>query len=360
MALQPEPDLATLRNAWQVAVARSASHLRAHKILTLDATDPDWLDSGIDVEANEEVTLLAEGTVWLSKELGIGFGAKVALWHRIAVGGGVAKARSATATFKAGRAGRLQLITKPPGEFRDAKGAFDLEFPHAGASGALLVAVLVWKGAAKAGLAHFTQSDSTGFAARALARLAMPSEDPKGWHHLWRLGAGEIFREDQHRLCCATERDVGILQYPVDVALDESVRLEWSWLVSALPSEKPEDTLPTHDYLSIAVEFDNGQDLTYMWSASLPAGHVFRCPLPWWNVRETHKVVRSGSAELGRWLNESQNVLKDYREAIGGAEPKRIVAVWLIAVSLFQGGKGECEYAGIRLHSKKLEAIIGP
>jgi hypothetical protein len=362
MPAASEPDLKTLEQSWLHAAVR-ADQLRAHKVVTLSATDTDWRDTGIDVDAGAEITLLAEGTVWLSQELGIGFGAKVALWHRIVPKGEVAKAKSSTTTFKAAHAGRLQLVTKPPGEFLDRAGAFDPEFPRAGASGSLLVAVLAWNGAAAAGLAQLAQVDDSGFAARELSRLAKPIEEPNGWHHLWRLGAGEIFstaRQGQHRLCCLTDRDVGILQYPVDVALDDSVRLEWSWRVTALPSEKPEDTLPTHDYLSIAVEFDNGQDLTYMWSASLPAGHVFRCPLPWWNVRETHRVVRSGSAELGRWLNESQSVLKDYREAIGGVEPKRIVAVWLIAVSLFQGGKGDCEYAGIRLHSKRLEAIIGP
>lgn len=39
-----------------------------------------------------------------------------------------------------------------------------------------------------------------------------------------------------------------------------------------LPSEVREDTLTTHDYMSIAVEFDNGQDITCYWSAELPVG----------------------------------------------------------------------------------------
>jgi hypothetical protein len=41
-----------------------------------------------------------------------------------------------------------------------------------------------------------------------------------------------------------------------------------------------EDTLPTHDYLSVAVEFENGQDLSYFWSAALPPESNFRCPIP--------------------------------------------------------------------------------
>ncbi|MDC6711173.1 DUF3047 domain-containing protein, partial [Leclercia adecarboxylata] len=106
---------------------------------------------------------------------------------------------------------------------------------------------------------------------------------------------------------------------------------------------------PTHDYLSIAVEFENGLDLTYLWSSSLPVGTHFRCPLPSWDQRETHWVVRSGAAELGRWLDEKRPILEDYRAAIGGPDPARVVAVWLIAVSLFQRDVGDCAYAGIAL-----------
>jgi hypothetical protein len=182
---------------------------------------------------------------------------------------------------------------------------------------------------------------------------------------LWRLGENQIFRAEAAgpqpaRICCQTAQDVGILQYPVDVALDRSTQLTWAWKAEELPSKLREDSLPTHDYLSIAVEFDNGRDLTYMWSAALPEGKVFPCPLPWWDKRETHQVVRSDLAKLGAWLEEKQPVLDDYERAIGGELPKRIVAVWLIAVSAFQRGKGICSYARIRLKSDKGEVFIGP
>jgi hypothetical protein len=41
--------------------------------------------------------------------------------------------------------------------------------------------------------------------------------------------------------------------------------------------------------------------------------------------------------------------LADHRAAIGGPAPRRIVAVWLIAVSLFQRRVGECDWADIAL-----------
>jgi hypothetical protein len=91
-----------------------------------------------------------------------------------------------------------------------------------------------------------------------------------------------------------------------------------------LLSAVAEDTFPTHDYLSVAVEFDNGQDITYFWSSELPLETTFRCPIPTWTARETHVVVRSGLDDLGKWLSEKRDLFKDYAERIGGPMPERL------------------------------------
>jgi hypothetical protein len=256
------------------------------------------------------------------------------------------------------------LVAKPPGEFLDPSGQFDPALPHVGGGGLFHTIVLVWAHSVKPGLERFAMYDVTGLATRELARLAGPDPTPPGWRHHWRVGASSIYstyagNDGSPHLCCRTEADAGILQYPVDVPLDEKTRLDWSWRVSKLPSAVAETSLPSHDYLSIAVEFDNGLDLTYYWSAALPVGTTFRCPLPWWDQYETHQVVRSGTAELGHWLEESQPIADDYRRAIDAALPERIVAVWLIAVSVFQGGSGACDYAKIRLHGRHGLTPIG-
>ena len=141
------------------------------------------------------------------------------------------------------------------------------------------------------------------------------------------------------------------MQYPIEAELSEDAKLEWRWRVDSLPSALPEHIQPTHDYLSIAVEFENGQDLTYFWSASLPKDTVFKCPLPWWAARETHWVVRSGREELGTWVGEMRSLKADYVQAIEGTVPSKIVRVWLIANSVFQRGHGEARFADIWLTS---------
>ncbi len=59
-------------------------------------------------------------------------------------------------------------------------------------------------------------------------------------------------------------------------------------------------------------------------------------------------MVRSGSSGLGAWHAEQRPLQADYARAIGDP-PARIVAVWLIAVSLFQKRSGDADFADIWL-----------
>ena len=127
--------------------------------------------------------------------------------------------------------------------------------------------------------------------------------------------------------------------------------------MSALPSRLREDTSASHDYPSVAVEFENGRDINYHWSWELPVGHGYWCPLPTWKDREFHVVVRSGEAELGAWLAEKRNLFEDHRRYMGNP-PERIVRVWLIASSRWQRFEGEMSVKNIRLVSSRGTAEV--
>ena len=96
------------------------------------------------------------------------------------------------------------------------------------------------------------------------------------------LGGGPVIFNDIGNGAISVEplKNAGILQRPVGIELKPQTKLSWRWIVEELPSRLPEDQLTSHDYLSIAAEFDDGQDLTYFWSSSLPVGKAFRCPIP--------------------------------------------------------------------------------
>lgn len=196
--------------------------------------------------------------------------------------------------------------------------------------------------------------------------LATP---PEGWAYhpaLAVLGPAEIY----HRRLAApgdlgpavqmhadTMKNVGILTRKVAVPLTSGTRLSWRWKIDQLPSKVSEIEAGRHDYFSIAVKFENGKDLTYMWSAAMPEGTHFVCPLPGWDRIEWHKVVRSGESELGKWLAEERAVLADYNEVIGGKPPGRIVEVWLISASIIQQSEGHARFGDIALSDKDSAAL---
>ena len=317
--------------------------------MDLEGSDAGWRSAGLTLERGQGFTVFADGVVWLSPALSIGASAVSAVWVRIGGRAPVRKLTDNATSFEAWGDGELELCLKPPGEWLDESGAFDPAVPRAGASGKVAVTIASWPGAAAPGMEAFARV--TGL--KDVVPAASPP--PQGWNYLWRLGEGTIYRDSAHdgQRCIHvhTNGDVGILQYLIDLPLSDDLALEWRWRVDRLPSDLPENIQPTHDYLSIAVEYDNGQDLTYYWSSSLPAGTIFKCPLAWWDKRETHWAVRSGEAELGTWVAESRPLKVDYGKAIGGELPRRIVRVWLIANSLFQRRVGEARFADIALVS---------
>lgn len=355
-ATQTAPPDTDFRSRFEHLVRRlPAGWVREHAFVEVPCDRPPWLDTGIDLGAGEQVTTFVEGRTRLNGT-DIHIGPAYQLWFRVGEEGEIYRGTRAGHTTTVGRSGRLYLASYFPGEWATTTG--ELATPpeaYQQVSGTLTVLVVRWGVEPLEGLRSLAAlGDVNGLVLSEIARLTDPVTPPEGWHYLWFIGPAEIYRrcrgaDDEPAICCDTDRDVGLLLRDVSLPLEPGTRLRWSWKVDRLPSSVREDTLPTHDYLSIAVEFDNGQDLTYYWSAELPVGTAYRCPIPTWTGRETHVVVRSGSAELGRWLEEERDIHRDYVEHIGGAVPARIVRVWLIALSVFQGGKGTCRYADIAL-----------
>jgi hypothetical protein len=324
--------------------------VRAHHLVELAADKPPWHDTGIDLVEGEAVTWLAGGRVYLSGLLDIFVGPNFQLWGRIGDGPIFSGTRS-TNTFRADRSGRLFLASYFPGEWADPSGSLATPVgAYKGITGGLSAVVLRWDGDALDGLRSLQAAKPHPLVDLEIDRLTNIVPPPDGWKHLWFLGQSEIYssRQAGAEIHCETCCDVGILQHDVDLPFAEGTRLRWSWKVDALPSALAEDTLPTHDYLSIAVEFSNGIDITYYWSAGLAPGTGYWCPLPTWAKREYHIAARTGTAELGRWIDEDKDLYADYAAHIG-KPPERITRVWLISNSLFQRGRGECTYRAIRL-----------
>ncbi len=364
------------RQAWTLARAAQAGHARATadpgraaapvdgqtlrdlvatvaadaRLVRVPVKQPPWTPTGLAVTAGEDVTWLAWGSLHLLRSLGPALRPRLVLRGRVEDGAPVEGGRD-TVTFRADRTGELRLGSMYPGELQ-ADGTITTDrIPYRAMSGTLSAVVARWAPGTdpRCALESIAGRDRSGLCAAAAARLAAPPAPPARWDTHPLTGRETAFFPVGSRITVNASWSSAIIRHPAEIKLTPSLRLRWSWRVGTLPSRLPEDTALTHDYLSVALEFDDGQDLTWYWSCCLPEGLSYRCPLPHWRRRETHIVVRTGTADLGRWIDEERPVLADHRAAIGGPAPSRVVRAWLIAQTVPQASDAAGEFSRIEL-----------
>jgi len=111
----------------------------------------------------------------------------------------------------------------------------------------------------------------------------------------------------------------------IQIGLEATPWLEWSWQVVALPDRADIRHRETSDAAAhIFVVWPRwpamlrARLIGYIWDASLPAGSIHKSQK---TATVTFIVVRSGRAQLGTWLTERRNVREDYR-MVYGEEPE--------------------------------------
>lgn len=320
------------------------------ELVEIPVNRPPWTATTITAGAGDRITWLAWGRLWFLRPLAAGWPPSWVLRARVGAGPLHRSARD-TFTFPADRDGPLEIGSVFPGEMSEGGRVSTDRLPYRAMQGGFGAVVVRWAPDAdpREALESLAASDPSGLCAAEARRLAAPPGPPPGWSHHHLTGEAEIYAPSGEGIAVDCRETVGIIRRPAEATLTPTLRLRWSWRLDKLPSALPEDTLLTHDYLSVALEFDDGQDLTWHWSSALPPGFSYRCPLEHWRHRETHVVARSGSRDLGRWVDEERPVLADHQVAIGGPAPARVVNAWLISVSVFQRGEGRGEFGRIEL-----------
>jgi Protein of unknown function (DUF3047) len=328
--------------------------LAVSRYMQLPAQQPPWTSTGVRLRRGQCYTVLGAGLIhWSRRHPHLYGGAGFHLWARVSPGGRVVNMIRNSSSFVADVDGDLELGIYL-GMWRDAFGQLDTPAAsYARLEGALEVLVLAWQGDSLSGLKALHARCPAPPLSAEIQRLAAPVRVPPEWDYLLETGSSDIYRDcsgaGQPRICLHATDDQGILRKPLDFALTPTTRLSWRWRLDEHPSRVAEDTNATHDYVSIATEFDNGRDLTWIWSSALPIETWFDCPIKAWSSRETHYVTRSGFAAAGQWCSESRAVYDDVVLAMG-SPPARIVAVWLICVASFQHGTARASFEKIELH----------
>ncbi|MEK7701302.1 MAG: DUF3047 domain-containing protein [candidate division NC10 bacterium] len=114
------------------------------------------------------------------------------------------------------------------------------------------------------------------------------------------------------------------------INLHETPILEWSWKVVALPKggdsrSKHADDQAAQLYVAWPrfPQAVRSRIIGYVWDTQAPQGLFVKSEK---TGTVTYVVVRSGTADLGKWLTERRNVVEDYRK-IYGEEPESPGAV---------------------------------
>tara|TARA_B100001093_G_C26702646_1_gene959786 strand:+ start:166 stop:1185 length:1020 start_codon:yes stop_codon:yes gene_type:complete len=304
-----------------------------------------WISTGIPLEVGDPFEVDARG-MWDSE--GLILAPRHVLWYRVSEDGTARNFPSDDLLAVSEASGELEIAIRPPSFYWfDKQGTFPpeiLEAPEVAVSFNLEIR--------QSGALHSARQSE---ADKNLSQNFGRSEDrpPKHFKYLTILGESEVWSgrvvSNKYFVSANLKDDVGIIKMPANIELSGSMLFSFDWLYHSLPAVAPETSVVGHDYLSIALEFDNGQDLTWMWSKFLAKGTSFTCPLPWWSERETHYVLDSGSDGLGKWKSHSRNILDDYAEAVAGDPPKKIVGIWLIANNLFAKQDASASFRNITL-----------
>lgn len=132
-----------------------------------------------------------------------------------------------------------------------------------------------------------------------------------------------------------SQGDSSIISKEVKVDARKTPILEWQWKAVTLPRGADARRKATDDQaLQLYVVFERfparlrSRIIGYIWDSSAPEGAIVRSKK---SGLVTYVVVRSGTRDLGKWLNESRNALEDYRR-IYGEEPKELVRAVSIAI----------------------------
>jgi hypothetical protein len=144
-------------------------------------------------------------------------------------------------------------------------------------------------------------------------------------------------KSDKDGSTISKELKVDVKQYPY---------LTWRWKAVVLPKGGDSRAAATDDQAcQVYVTFPRfptavrSRVIGYVWDTTAPAGTVVTSPK---TSTVTYVVLRSGAAEVGRWLTETRNVLEDFRAIHKEAPSEEVGAVSISIDSNDVKDRAEC------------------
>jgi len=130
-----------------------------------------------------------------------------------------------------------------------------------------------------------------------------------------------------------SDGDSSTINKEIKVDCSDYPVLEWSWKVTKLPKGADARKKATDDEAAqVYVTFPRfpaavrSRVIGYIWDTTAPAGATFKSEK---TGLVTYIVVRSGEADLGKWITEIRNVCEDYKRIYGEAPGEKMEALSL-------------------------------
>ena len=142
----------------------------------------------------------------------------------------------------------------------------------------------------------------------------------------------EVVNANPHRaLHLVSNGDSSTINKEVKIDCKDYQVLQWSWKAVELPKGGDARKKATDDQaLQIYVTFPRfpsavrSRVIGYIWDSTAPAGAIFKSQK---TGLVTYVVMRSGDADLGKWITETRNVCEDYKKIYGEEPDERIEAI---------------------------------
>jgi len=142
----------------------------------------------------------------------------------------------------------------------------------------------------------------------------------------------EIVSEDSARvLYMKSNGDSSTINKEIKVDCKDYQILQWKWKAVELPKGADARKKATDDEAAqIYVTFPRfpsavrSRIIGYIWDTTAPAGSIFKSQK---TGLVTYVVVRSGEADLNKWLTESRNVCQDYKKIYGEEPEEKMEAI---------------------------------
>lgn len=188
-------------------------------------------------------------------------------------------------------------------------------------------------------------------------RVARVGQFPAGWRVREDDGKQvySVQEEQGRRFLRASSRGLGIqaaLAHEWD--LERYPVLAWSWRPREFPRGADERAPATNDsalavYLLVPYSRIRGpRAMKYIWSERVPAG----TPLSSNGGLTQVRVLRSGAARRGEWVEERVNVLDDYRKAFEVSKAPRPAGIAVLTDSDDTRSSAQGDYADFRVCRK--------